>query len=195
MIEIKNYYFHYNKKDGKYYLDKSYPSKKNKGINKLTSKTINQQFAPQADVNEPSTSSAFRAVSNILQPLPSNFIKVLFPVEQFDLASEYNTATSTFTAKTGGVYSLSAAIEFSPDDPNVDYEVRIGFFINGFNPSVDIDYTGFNAAFFNNVEINDIVQLNPGDRVEVFASSTTPGFINPQGLNRFAVAKFPFTTL
>ena len=39
--------------------------------------------------------SAFRARNTVNQPVPANtFVKVLFQNEQFDLANEYNPATS-----------------------------------------------------------------------------------------------------
>lgn len=161
--------------------------------------TISNVVSPTINMNVPSSdsnlvrASAFRAINNTIdQPLPINFVKVLFPVEQFDLANEYDSTTSTFTAKTAGVYSLSASVEFSPNIIDVPaYEVRIAFVINNAIPSADADYTGVNHVFFNAVEINDIVQLNAGDTVEVFAASTTPGVVSTLGLNRFAIARFP----
>jgi hypothetical protein len=142
-------------------------------------------------------SSAFRAVNtatSIPFPTANTFGKVLFSNEQFDLANEYNPAASTFVANTAGVYSFTSAIIFSPNNPNVDYEVQLAFSVNGSSPDVEVDYTGFNAAFFNVVEVNDIFRLNAGDRVEVIASSTTPGSIVASNLVRFAGARFPSPT-
>ncbi len=47
--------------------------------------------------------SAFRARNTVDQTVPANtFVKVLFQDEQFDLANEYNPATSIFIPKTRG---------------------------------------------------------------------------------------------
>ena len=58
--------------------------------------------------------SAFRARNTVNQPVPANtFVKVLFQNEQFDLANEYNPATSIFIPKTKGVYSVIERLVFS----------------------------------------------------------------------------------
>ena len=57
--------------------------------------------------------SAFRARNTVDQTVPANtFVKVLFQDEQFDLANEYNPATSIFIPKTRGVYSIIGTIGF-----------------------------------------------------------------------------------
>ncbi|MBD1383441.1 C1q-like domain-containing protein [Metabacillus arenae] len=142
-------------------------------------------------------SSAFRAVNtatSIPFPVANTFGRVLFSNEQFDLANEYNPATSTFVAKTAGIYFFTSAIIFRPNNLNVDYEVQLQFTVNGSAPDVEVDYTGFNAAIFNVVEVNDILRLNAGDRVEVIALSTTPGSILADSRVRFAGARFPSPT-
>ena len=117
----------------------------------------------------PSAFKGFNTSTSIPLVVPNTFQKVLFSNEQFDLANEYNTSTSTFVAKTAGVYLFTSTIEFIPNDSNVDYELVVGFVINGVLTPVatDVDYTGFNAFYTNVVQINDIFYLNAGDTVEV----------------------------
>ncbi|MFF2242507.1 ABC transporter permease, partial [Bacillus thuringiensis] len=79
--------------------------------------------------------SAFRAVSTVNQNLPANtFVKVLFQNEQFDLANEYNPATSIFIPKTRGVYSVIGTIAFIPNNLNTNYRARVEIRVNG-NPA------------------------------------------------------------
>ncbi len=53
------------------------------------------------------------ARNTVDQTVPANtFVKVLFQDEQFDLANEYNPATSIFIPKTRGVYSIIGTIGF-----------------------------------------------------------------------------------
>ena len=73
------------------------------------------------------------------QPVPANtFVKVLFQNEQFDLANEYNPATSIFIPKTRGVYSIIGTIGFFPNNSNFDYRARVEIRVNG-NAAIAID--------------------------------------------------------
>ncbi len=73
------------------------------------------------------------------QNVPANtFVKVLFQNEQFDLANEYNPATSIFTPKTKGVYSIIGTIGFFPNDPTLNYRARVEIRVNG-NAAIAID--------------------------------------------------------
>ncbi|MDG5471716.1 hypothetical protein P6709_08140 [Jeotgalibacillus sp. ET6] len=135
--------------------------------------------------------SAFRALKNAAIPIPTarvNF-KVSFNDEQFDLSYEYNRTTSTFIAKEAGVYLFTATLSFDPDDDNVDYEFGMNLVINGASQDVEADYTGFNAVFFNVVDLSEIVKLNEGDTVEIFALSTTPGTVAIDQRSSFAGAR------
>lgn len=196
-IKIKKYYLHYNEKDGKYYINHSYPQRENetdKNVSSLSFRGINTSFAPQV-ADELISPSAFRATNsfNIIPISQANIpVKVLFPNEQFDLGNnEYNTATSTFIPQTKGVYSFNASIFFQADNADIDYELVLFFTVNGLGPEADVDYIGFNAAFNGAIEVNDILQLNAGDNVEVFAISTTPGRIIADNRVHFAGARFP----
>ncbi|KIL43655.1 C1q-like domain-containing protein [Jeotgalibacillus campisalis] len=135
--------------------------------------------------------SAFRALKNAETPIPTarvNF-KVSFNDEQFDLSNEYNNSTSSFIAKEAGIYLFTATLSFNPTDDNVDYEFGMNLVINGDSQDVEADYTGFNAVFFNVVDLSEIVKLNKGDKVEIFALSTTPGTVTIDQRSSFAGAK------
>ncbi|KFN03723.1 ABC transporter permease [Bacillus clarus] len=141
--------------------------------------------------------SAFRAVSTANLNVPANtFVKVLFQNEQFDLANEYNPATSTFIPATRGVYSVLGTIAFIPNNPNLDYRARVEIRVNG-NPAIaiDNDFFGGGVNFSNAVNVSTILQLQAGDRVEIFAQSSIAGVIalNVNGANstHFEAARFP----
>ena len=103
--------------------------------------------------------------------------------------NEYNRNTSTFVAKTAGVYLFTATLMFNPNNANVDYEFGMNLGVNAVSTDVEADYTGFNAAFFNTVDLSEIIKLNEGDTVEIFAFSTTPGTVVAEPRTSFAGAK------
>ncbi|PFL17042.1 ABC transporter permease [Bacillus cereus] len=137
--------------------------------------------------------SAFRAVNTVDQNLPANtFVKVLFQNEQFDLANEYNPATSEFTPKTRGVYSVIGTIGFFPNDTNVNYRARVEVRVNG-NAAIAIDNDFFGPINFGNVvSVSTILQLHAGDFVEIFAQSSIDGVISSsEDGSHFEAARFP----
>ncbi|MED2186499.1 MULTISPECIES: ABC transporter permease [Bacillus cereus group] len=137
--------------------------------------------------------SAFRAVSTVNQNVPANtFVKVLFQNEQFDLANEYNPATSIFIPKTRGVYSVIGTIAFIPNNLNANYRARVEIRVNG-NPAIAIDNDFFGPINFANVvAVSSIIQLNAGDVVEVFAQSSVAGVISTvENSTHFEAARFP----
>jgi hypothetical protein len=139
--------------------------------------------------------SAFRAVNMTSdQPVPANaFVKVIFPTVQFDLAAEYNPATSTFIPTKNGVYSILGTIGFLPNDPNVNYRTRIEIRVNG-NPAnaIDNDFFGAGVLTANAVQVSTILQLLANEQVEVYATSSTPGIItSAEDGSRFEAARFP----
>lgn len=193
---MDKYYFHYNNKDDKYYVSKSYPGRKNnKKVNISTAKAINSLLSANASAEELINPSAFRATNptNLVPiSLANTFVKVTFPNEQFDIGNnEYNAATSTFVPEFNGVYAFNALIFFRPDNDNIDYQIFLTLQVNGLQVDIDSDFVGGPAGFDAAVEINDILQLNAGDRVEVLVFSTTPGRIPPDNRVHFAGARFP----
>ena len=143
--------------------------------------------------------SAFRAVNNANQTVPENtFVKVNYQMEQFDLANEYNPGNSTFRPNKNGVYLISATISFAPNNNNINYRVRIEIRVNG-RPAIAIDNDFFGPINFGNaVNVSTILQLKAKDQVEVFAQSSTAGFIvidtAGQASTHFEAARFPSPT-
>lgn len=144
--------------------------------------------------------SAFRAVSNANQIVPANtFVKVNYQRKQFDLANEYNPGTSTFSPKKNGVYLISATISFTPNNTNINYRVRIEIRVNG-RPAIAIDNDFFGPINIGNVaNVSTILNLKAKDKVEVFATSSTAGFINANidgsTSTHFEAARFPSPSL
>lgn len=142
--------------------------------------------------------SAFRAVNNANQALPANTpTKVLYQVEQFDLANEYTPGSSTFQPEKRGVYSIIGTMSFFPNDPTINYRARVEIRINGnATIAVDNDFFGGGVVFSNVVAVSSIVQLEANDRVEIFAESNTAGTIMLDGLNstHFEAARLPSPT-
>ncbi|OJD87360.1 ABC transporter permease [Bacillus cereus] len=140
--------------------------------------------------------SAFRARNTVNQNVPANtFVKVLFQNEQFDLANEYNPATSIFMPKTKGVYSIIGTIGFFPNDPTLNYRARVEIRVNG-NAAIAIDNDFFGPISFGNVvSVSTIVQLNAGDEVEIYAQSSIDGVLSPlEDGAHFEAARFPSPT-
>jgi len=59
--------------------------------------------------------------------------------------------------------------------------------------NAEVEFLGASSRFDGVIEINDILQLNAGDRVEVLVVSTTPGRIRADNRIYFAGARFPST--
>lgn len=74
------------------------------------------------------------------------------------------------------MYSILGTISFSPNNPNIGYRARIEIRING-NPTIaiDNDFFGRGVNFANAVNVSTILQLEAGDRVEIFAESSVDG--------------------
>ncbi|KAB7672250.1 ABC transporter permease [Bacillus sp. B1-b2] len=123
---------------------------------------------------------------------PSTYLKVFYWDEQFDLANEYDSVSSVFTASTNGVYSFSSSIQFVPNFP-VEHQVAARFIVNGQIETVALEHTGVTASNRSIIEISDILKLNAGDTVEVYFASSVPGVISSAN-NHFAAARFPSPT-
>lgn len=143
--------------------------------------------------------SAFRAQSNANRAVPANTsVKVPYLNEQFDLANEYNPATSTFIPNTDGVYSIIASVSFFPNVPT-QYRVALEIRLNGNQvAAADNDFFGALANITNAVTVSSILQLQAGDTVEIFVLSNVAGTLLTQGLNvaasHFEAARFPSPT-
>ncbi|WP_336975118.1 C1q-like domain-containing protein [Bacillus thuringiensis] len=144
-------------------------------------------------------SSAFRALKNIPQNIAaSTSTKVLFQNEEFDLANEYNPNTSTFVPTEKGVYSITATVTFNTTQVNRNAVVFIR--VNGAQLLMgDNEFYGANLGAFQAVTVTGILQLNPGDQVDVIAFSNVGGTIaanNPNAATytHFEAARFPSPT-
>ncbi|CAH0318897.1 complement C1q domain-containing protein [Peribacillus simplex] len=150
-------------------------------------------------VSIPQTNSAFSAAtqgSTVLQPLAGTLplAKVFFPNELLDLGNEYDPSTSTFIAKNSGVYLFITYLNFFPHI-GVPYQVRVQIQVNGSSVGTDDEFTrGDSGDFTLVISLSAKVNLNAGDTVEVFASSTTPGVLLPGKATRFEGARFPSPT-
>ncbi|WP_342604903.1 hypothetical protein [Peribacillus sp. FSL E2-0159] len=148
----------------------------------------------------PQTNSAFSAAtqgSSVLQPLAGTLplAKVFFPNVLLDLENEYDPSTSTFTAKNSGVYLFFTSLNFFSDPIGVPYQVRVQIQVNGSSVGTDDEFTRVHSGDFTPViSLSAKVNLNAGDTVEVFASSTTPGVLLPGKATRFEGARFPSPT-
>jgi hypothetical protein len=196
MIKIKQYEAHYNHKDGMYYVDKSYPQKRNKkdyhkkekccgGNNNEINININSDRG-NGDNQENARRSAFAAISNRAQELTNVAGKVnTFGLEAFDLNNEYDPATSTFIPRQSGIYSITAGVNLAATNVNASYIGVIIIRVNGQNTLVDEeDIIGSGT-----VDVSGLVQLQAGDRVEVFALMNTPGGVIPTNNTRFQAAR------
>lgn len=141
---------------------------------------------------------AFRAVSTDTQPIAEldTFYKVLFQEEQFDIGDIYNSTNSTFVPRRSGVYYVAGTVTFIADDGTVPYRVRVEIRVNGESVAADNDFWAEidnRFRYVNAINVNTILQLEAGDLVEVFLTSTTPGIINentPEFSTRFEAARF-----
>ncbi|MCM3770363.1 MULTISPECIES: hypothetical protein [Priestia] len=170
------------KKDDKYYVEKSYSSKKHHHCSGAQGK--------QGNTRE----SAFKALNLTNQPVSADtFVKVFYQFKQFDLANEYNPITSVFRPKKDGVYSIIATIGFLPNDTTVDYRARVEIRVNGTTViAIDNDFFGGNTVFVNAVSVSTIYNLEKGDQVEVFAQSNVDGtIVTTENVSHFEAARFP----
>ncbi|WP_198317053.1 hypothetical protein [Sutcliffiella horikoshii] len=139
--------------------------------------------------------AAFRAVSSEIQRIEEadTFYKVLFQEEEFDFGNIYNANNSTFVPRRSGVYYVAGTVTFVPDAQELAYRVRVEIRVNGVSVAADNDYWGEFSPFVNAVNVNTVLQLEGGDLVEVFVTSTTPGRLTenaPSFSTRFEAAEF-----
>lgn len=163
-------YYHYCNEDA---YPKHPHNRCDKGI------TVNVNCGRNEDQDE---TAAFRAVNNQEQRIDEVgvFDKVLFQTEQFDIGNIYNANNSTFVPRKDGVYYVAGTVSFLPDNTTEDYRVRVEIRVNGVSVAADNDYWGEidqPFLFVNAINVSTILQLEAGDLVEVFITSTTPGVI------------------
>ncbi len=142
-------------------------------------------------------SAAFRAVNGDVQTYgtPDEFVKVLFQVEQFDIGNVYNANTSTFVPTEEGIYFVGGTVTFFPNDSTIPYRARVEIRVNGVSVAADNDFFNNIESFpyVNAINTSTVLQLQAGDLVEIFLTSTAPGIIdrNVSGIStRFEASKF-----
>ncbi|TKI39476.1 C1q-like domain-containing protein [Bacillus mycoides] len=140
--------------------------------------------------------SGFNATSNEAQRISANtLVDVLYQMEQFDYDNEYNPATSTFTAKTAGLYIFNPSIIFVPDNEDVPLSIAVALFVNNeiFSKGIDTEYHASSPLFGGFFIVKDtvIVKLNAGDQVKVRLVSPQSGVIAVGDSTSFSAGRFP----
>lgn len=137
------------------------------------------------------TNSSFRATASGTQSMTaSSIIKLLFQNVEYDTQSEYDTATSTFTAKSAGVYMISACMRvgntatqtqlFLSVYKNGAEYTRLQNYVNG-TPATAQAYQAHGCA---------IVKLNAGDTITMYGYTTqTLTLQNNAGATFFSAVK------
>ncbi len=141
---------------------------------------------------------SFRAVNDSPQQIEeaNTFYKVLFQDEQFDNGDIYNANNSTFVPRRSGVYYVAGTVTFNANDGTIPYRVRVELRVNGVSVAADNDFwdeIDNQFIYVNAINVSTILQLEAGDLVEVFLTSTAPGVIAenvPDFSTRFEAAKF-----
>lgn len=145
--------------------------------------------------------SAFRAIgaSNSIVTITKtdSLTKIPFPDVQFDLCGEYDPVNSVFIPRTSGVYSINSFIAVNPLNTSVNYAIALIIMVNDKltpNTPIDNDFFGTKVARTNGTAVSAILNLKAGDRVEIFATASTPGFIESlsfESTASFEAARFP----
>ncbi|MNC43367.1 hypothetical protein D3C75_922240 [compost metagenome] len=123
--------------------------------------------------------SAFRAVitSSTNVTLPR---KVLFPVELFDLANEYNPLTSTFSPTAPGVYCITADVDYLQNVAEIrrNSTIFLRIVVNGTGVGSSLEddsrVNPMNQSIRQTVQATEIFNLKAGDVVEVFIANAGP---------------------
>jgi hypothetical protein len=212
---MEKYNYYYNRKEDKYYLDKSFPQKKkkkplekrynNKKENHPDDNPLNVNGNPLNLTSSPlntseSIQSAFRALATFNQPVTAfTPIQLRFVNEQFDLNDEYDLLA--FVPKQRGVYSIEASALFSATNFNVPTSISISIHVNNVRiaDSTEIFVPAIGAGSINSAQVSTISELQAGDRVEVFFFSSQNGTVFTSSPftsmgTAFGAARFPSPT-
>jgi hypothetical protein len=126
--------------------------------------------------------SAFQAIKRSAQSIPGgdNGAMVIFDDEQFDYGNEFDPATSTFTARNGGVYEFSCSVTWTLDRLGTVAEWEVNIFLNGDERAYNGLYTDGEGT---TRQVQLVVKLNAGDRVQCGAlqDSSTAQALNVSG--------------
>ncbi|MGO4538277.1 C1q-like domain-containing protein [Paenibacillus sp. 2TAB19] len=124
--------------------------------------------------------SAFSAIATDAQPIGSTgVVQVLFDRELFDLANEYNPATSIFTPKRSGVYVFFASMNYRPSTEDAGV---VSLAIVAGSRDIQFDSEPIDPINGNQLDVAGIANLRAGERVAVLAVvSAGSGVIEPFG--------------
>lgn len=163
---------YYKKCDEFYYKDSK--DKHCCGCNQIVNVNVNNGHGGTDPDNGNTTTilSAFRAVNTTETRLaPGVRTKIFYPVVEYDLANEYNAATSIFIPKVKGIYSLIATLSTIRDEgDSSEYVLSLEIQVNGNVVAIANNYKGPIPAG-NQVIVTTDIQLQANDKVEVFAQS------------------------
>ncbi|KFM99971.1 hypothetical protein D0U04_07780 [Bacillus clarus] len=168
-----------------YYYEDDY--KKDKSSCHSSDKTIVNVYCNCKSERE--RQSAFKATQNTFQPLIANEpTRILFPAEIFDINNEYDPSTSIFVPRQNGIYTFDTSIAFSPTSAS-SYSIILDIRVNGSSVSGNEQSGLSNQGLI--VKTSTIVQLQAGDRVDVFAEvgSTNGTIIGSPRLTYFEGAR------
>ncbi|WP_051725897.1 C1q-like domain-containing protein [Bacillus gaemokensis] len=136
---------------------------------------------------------AFRAVNFAApQDVTANIpVQVQFPDFEFNVNSGYDPGTSRFFPSQNGVYSVIASIRFDPENITDNYSILIEIRLNDTTIAAEDNDFAF-AGAINIISVAAILQLQTGDKLEVFVTSTVNGFIQRRrSATHFEAARFP----
>jgi hypothetical protein len=164
----------------------------------LSAQKLNDNFSyVEGEITTPTlsprTPSAFHAnLTNATSV--TGVTTVVFNQVGFDLASEYNPATGTFTAKNGGIYVINCSVYFTSNGTASTWVVELSK-----NASTFLAYSEIHSSTSTGdvgsitPHATTIVQLNAGDAVTCGASQYTgsaqPLDVSPAARNEFSAAR------
>jgi hypothetical protein len=131
--------------------------------------------ALETRLSQPSAFKA-QAPASYTQSIPdsSAFAVVSFSSEDYDLAQEYDPATSTFTAKTSGYYALRCQVVFEtlPMAPGTNGWFAVAIYVGGDRKFYEGFYgDGYTATRF----VSGTVRLEANAQVTCRASNASSG--------------------
>ena len=112
-------------------------------------------------------------------------VTITFGTERFDVNSDYNTSTSTFTAPVTGKYFLSVTLRFAQLDVDANYHIiwidtsnETYRFIVDPNFSADLNFYSMTATVLADMDANDValVKFNQGVGSAIADVSGSPSY-------------------
>lgn len=114
---------------------------------------------------------ACRAYRNAALNITSSGVKVTFDTENYDLGSDFDATTGTFTAPVTGYYSVTSSIGVSNLDAGGQIYVEI--YVNGSLYSRGTRIYAVSATDDPQSIVSDVVPVTAGQTIEIYATSST----------------------